>query len=406
MVSVGYTGTRGTNLLQARYPLQNIQNVPASILANCRATYISSNGNNPCSASVQNPLQPATGTLIPFQGTIGQRTVPFLDTFYPYLALLGDVMEKDNGWSSYNALNLRIRHSFSHGLLLDAHYTWSKAIDTSYTELQDEQGFSDTVGSSGQGTNTAELDMLNPNNNKKLSYSDVPNRVVATVTYELPFGRGKTFDLKNRAARAAMGGWRVASVFTWQQGFPLAPTGINGNTMDGRTNLNVAPNEPLVLPKNLQGWYNGTTTITLPDGRQYTPCNQCYLEFNPDAFRGETLTEANGTNQVNLYWTGNQAIDYGQLRGPGRNNFDISLLRDFAIKERYVVSFSAKVSNALNHTQFLPGSFNMALGSMQTTAVPAQGLLPGFGQSAATYGSHSMLTFDPRQMILEMRFRF
>ena len=133
---------------------------------------------------------------------------------------------------------------------------------------------------------------------------------------------------------------------------------------------------------------------------------QCYLEFNPDAFRGEILTEANGTNQVNLYWTGNQAIDYSQLRGPGRNNLDISLSRDFRIKEKYTVSFHANVTNALNHTQFLPGSFNMELGSMQTTAVPSEGLLPGFGQSAATYGSHRMLTFDPRQMILEMRFRF
>ncbi len=406
LVSVGYTGTHGSNLLQARYPLQNIQNVPASVLANCRTAYISSNGNNPCSASVHNPLQPLTGALIPFQGTLGQSTVPLLDTYYPYLALLGDVMEKDNGASDYNALNFRVRHAFSGGFLLDAHYTWSKAIDTSYTELQDEQGFSDTVSGSGAGTNTAELDFLNPNNNKKLSYSDVPNRIVITATYELPFGRGKWLDLQNRMARAAMGGWQIGSVFIWQTGFPLAPTGINGNTTDGRTNLNVAPNEPLVLPKNLQGWYNGKTSITLPDGRIYTPCNQCYLEFNPDAFRGETLTEANGTNQVNLYWNGNQAIDYSALRGPGRNNFDFSLTRNFRFKEKYDVSFHANVTNALNHTQFRPGSFNMALGSMQTTAVPAQGLLPGEGQSAATYGSHSMLTFDPRQMILEMRFRF
>jgi hypothetical protein len=407
MVSAGYTGTRGSNLLQARYPLQTTQSVPASVLASCRAAYISSNGNNPCSANVQNPLQSATGTLIPFQGTLGQRTIPLLDTYYPYLALLGDVMEKDSGWSSYNALNLRIRHTFSHGFLLDAHYTWSKAIDTSYTELQDEQGFSDTVGGSGAGTNTAELDFLNPNNNKKLSYSDVPNRVVITGTYELPFGRGKTFDLKNRVAQAAMGGWNIGSVFTWQQGFPLAPTGVNGGAVDGRGNLNVGPNEPLVLPKKLQGWYNGVTTITLPDGRQYTPCNQCYLEYNPDAFTGQVLTEANGTtHQTDLYWTGNQAIDYGQLRGPGRNNFEISLSRDFRIKERYTVSFHANASNALNHTQFLPGSFNMALGSTQVTSIPAQGLIAGEGGSAATYGSHSLLTYDPRQVILEMRFRF
>jgi len=60
----------------------------------------------------------------------------------------------------------------------------------------------------------------------------------------------------------------------------------------------------------------------------------------------------------------------------------------------------------LNHTQFRSGSFNMALGSISTTANAAQGLLAGEGQSAASYGSHSMATFDPRQMIMEMRVRF
>jgi hypothetical protein len=404
LVSVGYTGTRGVNLLQARYPLQTNQSVPGSVLASCRAAYISSNGNNPCAANVQNPLQPITGPLIPFVGTIGQRTIPMIDTYYPYLALLGDVMEKDNGWSSYQALNLRIRHSFSNGFSLDAHYTWSKAIDTTYTELQDEQGFSDVVGGNGNGSSNGYIDFLNPNNNKKLSYSDVPNRIVATVTYDLPFGRGKHFDLNNRVARAAMSGWRIGSVYTWQQGFPLSPTGANGGALDNRPNLN--PNEPLVLPKNLQGWYNGTTTITLPDGRQYTPCAQCYLKYNPDAFTGQVLTEANGTHQADVYWMGNAAIDYGQLRGPGRNNIDISLSRDFRIKERYSISFHANVTNALNHTQFLSGSYNMALGAIQTTAVPAQGLQPGEGQAAATYGSHSLLTYDPRQMIMEARFRF
>ena len=203
-----------------------------------------------------------------------------------------------------------------------------------------------------------------------------------------------------------MGEWRIGSVFTWQQGFPLSPTGANGNSLNSRPDRNMAPNEPLVLPKNLQGWYNGKTSITLPDGRIYTPCSQCYLEYNPDAFVGETLTTANGGHQSNLFWWGTNAIDYGSLRGPGRNNFDMTLMRDFRIRERYTLSFSANVTNALNHTQFRPGSFNMALGSINVSAIAAQGVTAGEGQSAATYGSHNMNTYDPRQLILEMRMRF
>jgi hypothetical protein len=160
------------------------------------------------------------------------------------------------------------------------------------------------------------------------------------------------------------------------------------------------------VPSALQKWYDGKTSVTLPDGRKYTPCAQCFLVYNPDAFIGQTLTTANGVHQVDLYWTGNAAIDYGEMRGPGRNNVDVTLTRDFRVREKYTVSFMANVTNVLNHTQFRPGSYNMALGGIQSTDVPAQGLLAGQGQSAATYGSHNLNTFDPRQMILELRVKF
>jgi Carboxypeptidase regulatory-like domain/TonB dependent receptor-like, beta-barrel len=404
-VSAGYNGSRGAHLFQSRYPLQNNQLIPSAVLASWKQTYISTNaGTNPANTQVQNPLQPVTGALLPFVGALAQRTLPQADLFYPRLALLSDTIQYDNGQSDYNALKVRVRHS-GHGFFFDANYTWSKATDSGYTELQDAQGFSDNVGSGGGGSNGV-LDILNDRNNKKLSYSDVPHRVVATLTYEFPFGKGGRFAMSNSAARAALGGWRLGSVFTWQKGFPLSPTGLNGGSLNGRADRNTAPNEPLELPKNLQGWYDGKKSITLPDGRTYTPCSQCYLEFNPDAFVGETLTTANGGRQANLFWWGNGAIDYAGLRGPGRSNFDFSLTREFRIKERYSLSFLANLTNALNHTQFRPGSFTMGLGSIQVTDIPAQGVLAGESQNASTYGSHNMNTFDPRQMILELRLRF
>jgi hypothetical protein len=406
-ISAGYSGSYGVHLFQSRYALQNNQMVPSSVLASWKQTYISTNaGTNPASLQVQNPLQPATGTLLPFVGALAQRTIPQSDLYYPYLALLSDTAQFDNGVSNYNSLKVRIRHSFSQGFLLDANYTWSKSTDTGYTELQDAQGFADNVGSNGGGGSNGVLDLTNDYNNKKLSYSDVPHRVVITGTYELPFGKGRQFALRNHIARAAMGEWRIGSVYTWQQGFPLSPTGANGGALNGRPDRNMAPNEPLVLPDNLQGWYNGKTSVTLPDGRIYTPCSQCYLKYNPDAFIGETLTTANGGHQSNVYWFGTNAIDYGNLRGPGRNNVDLTLMRDFRIRERYTLSFSANVTNALNHTQFRPGTFNMALGAINVNAIPAQGVTAGEGQSASTFGTHNMVTFDPRQVILELRMRF
>src|SRR5579872_6145136 len=333
-VSAGYTGSHGSHLFQSRYPLQNNQDVPAAVLAGCRQNYIATNGTNPCAANVQNPLQPTgTAPLIPFTGTIGQRTIPMVDTYYPYLALLSGLIQQDQGWSDYNALKVRVRHSFTQGFLLDANWTWSKATDTGYSELEDMQGFTDAAGGNpGQAYNN--LDILNWNNDKKLSYSNVPRRLVVTGIYDLPFGKGRRFDLSNGVAQAALGGWRVGGVYTVQMGFPLGVGGLNSGSLDSRPDINRAPNEPLVLPANLQGWYDGKTTITLPDGRQYVPCNQCFLKFNPDAFIAETLTTANGGNQANLYWVGNAAINYGAMRGPGRNNMDFTLTRDFRLTEK------------------------------------------------------------------------
>jgi trimeric autotransporter adhesin len=403
-ISAGYQGTHGTRLFQARTGVQNNQFVPANVLASCRQTYIDTNAsNNPCNANVANPLQPAGSPLLPFVGTIAQASIPMIDTYYPFLPLLGDQVQRDDGISDYNSLKVRARHSFSKGLQIDGNYTWSKSLDTGYTELQDLQGFSDNVGSGAGGANGV-LDLKNWTNNRKLSYTDVPHRLVLTATYDLPFGKGRPLAISNKTARAALGGWRVSSVLMWQRGFPLSPTGANGNSLDGRPNLN--PSEPLVLPATYQRWYDGKTSITLPDGRTYTPCAQCFLTYNPDAFMGQTLTTANGGHQTDLYWVGNAAIDYGEMRGPGRSNLDFTLARDFRIHEKYTMSFMANVTNAFNHTQFRTGSYNMGLGGIQVTDVPAQGLLAGFGQSAASYGTHNMNTFDPRQMILEMRVRF
>lgn len=49
----------------------------------------------------------------------------------------------------------------------------------------------------------------------------------------------------------------------------------------------------------------------------------------------------------------------------------------------------------------------MALGSVQVTSIPAQGIVAGESQPTTTgYGTHNLHTFAPRQMILEMRVRF
>ena len=44
-------------------------------------------------------------------------------------------------------------------------------------------------------------------------------------------------------------------------------------------------------------------------------------------------------------------LGFDALRGPGRNNFDLSLLKNFAFTERFRMEFRAEAFNAWNHTQ-------------------------------------------------------
>jgi hypothetical protein len=47
-----------------------------------------------------------------------------------------------------------------------------------------------------------------------------------------------------------------------------------------------------------------------------------------------------------------------ELRGPGIDNFDLSVFKNFTIHERLHVQFRCEAYNAFNHTQF--GAFNTA----------------------------------------------
>jgi hypothetical protein len=66
----------------------------------------------------------------------------------------------------------------------------------------------------------------------------------------------------------------------------------------------------------------------------------------------------------------------------------------------------ANVTDACNHTQFLPGSHDMNLGSVQLSDIPALGIAAGEAQATtSSFGAHN-LNIARRQMILELRLQF
>ena len=418
LFSAGYSGSSGAHLPYAKIGVNNAQDLDPALLASWRSAYIATGGVNPGDQQVCNPVQTAqtcsaanpraaSGPLIPFNGVYGNRTVTLLQSLYRYPLFDAGPIETTIGFSDYNAMILQVTRRMAHGLQFNAHYTWSKSLAFGQTEAQ-TNGFQDT------GNFVTDFDRHNLHNNRTLSTSDIPNRFVASFLYELPFGTGKLLDPGNRVLRGVASGWQLAGVAVLQSGPPIQITGCT-NSLNGRCDR--VPGVPLEVPKDLQRWYDGKTTVTLPSGRQITPCAFCFLKYNPDAFAGRLATDASG-NPVfatggtrylsDVYWFGNGGLTYSGFRGNALQNFDLTLDRTFHIRERLTADFSARFYNALNHTRFRPNiSGSMGGTSTQTLSDPTNKthILPGQGTNA-NFGTYTTSTFDPRQVELQLMFRF
>jgi hypothetical protein len=160
---------------------------------------------------------------------------------------------------------------------------------------------------------------------------------------------------------------------------------------------------PIEVPSGLQRWYDGRTTVTLPSGHEVTPCNGCFLKYNIDAFRGRVVQLPNGNYANDIFWYGSAAYTFSNLRGAGLNNWNATIARTFNVTETVGIDFMAQFTNVFNHTQFLP-NINGGLGSV-SLGNPSLGLEPGMGTNSS-FGTFSDDTFDPRQVMFELKIRF
>lgn len=419
LASVGYSASRGTQL-PYNVPLNSNQFIDPAVLGQWRQDYISRAGvGHMGNDLVPNPFQPASGPRLAFQNPLNQNTVARNVLYQAYPLLAGGLQVKQTpGWSDYHAFQTKIEQRYTNGLQMMAHYTWSKATGFSETEVQ-MNGFADNYGFAGPS------DFRNYANNARLLSNDIPHRFVATAVYELPFGTGKAFASGKKWVDGVVGGWQVSGVYTLQSGAPLLLNAGLANAINGRPDID--PNAPWELPAELQRWYDGRTTVTLPSGRTITPPNFTFLKYNPDKFNisGHILdmhqlgSVANPSDpnryRTDIYYWGNAALTYNEFRAPRMNNLNLTVTRRFKVSERISMELAANAQNALNHTQFNAGAFTTNLGGADTRnpaiplsahpdGVPAVGKL-GYSTSNNS-GSHGMGTLEPRQMEFVLKFRF
>jgi hypothetical protein len=395
LLAAGYIGSHGSDLPWRLFPLNGTFTIPDSTLQEWRAGWYASSGlSDPAGVMVPNPLPALVGRAA---GPIGKATVSTINSQQPYLALLGQTVLANKGISNYNALQLRAEHPYSNGLQLSLHYTWSKttgliggAGNSSYAESQ-----AAGIGTSPSGG----TDYRNLDNNRGLLGFDIPHRFVAVVSYLLPIGKNRALDPGNSVLRALAGDWQLGSVVTLQSGVPWGPNcgGLNGR-------CNVVSDEPVEVPKELQRWYDGKTSVTLPSGRVITPGQYRYLKWNPDRFTAPTVQFPNGKYAVDQYWSGSTAKYVPGLRTPAFSNVNLTINRQFRLAERLRMEFLAEATNLLNQTMFNPNAVN---GSFGAVLAPDSSTNTKVGQNSnVNSGSLGLSVFEPRQVILTLRLRF
>lgn len=206
--------------------------------------------------------------------------------------------------ASYNSLQTSLTGTVKRDLHLQVSYTLAKAMDAT------------TASGSGGDLQNATNPYAGWRYDWGPSVYDRRNVFFANFVYDLPLFR----DATSRLVRGGLGGWQLSAIITEESGAPIN-LGVSGTTAASViSNSGTRPDVSgsISYPKTAASWFSGNfsapTCATGPD---------CYGNLGFDA-----------------------------IRGPGRNNFDLSLLKNFAFTEKFHMEFRAEAFNAFNHTQF------------------------------------------------------
>jgi hypothetical protein len=260
---------------------------------------------------------------------------------------------RSDGISNYNSLQARLEKRFSHGLQFEASYTYAHALD---------DASSASLGSANQGDFRLQTD-------PRLEYSnadfDVRHRFIFSSIYELPFGKGKPLGKDISGAwNQVIGNWQLATIVSAQTGNWYTPTDISANvsTSDcGGTVFNcIRPN-----------------VVASPNGK---PCVPGTL-FNTCAFVSDSVIGTFGDAGRNI------------IEGPGLQNWDISVFKNFPIREAMRFEFRAEFFNTFNHPN---PEFTDPTTIVENTATEL---------GSATYGFPAA-TRPPRQIQFALKFYF
>ncbi|HEV2275339.1 MAG TPA: hypothetical protein VGR96_14300, partial [Acidobacteriaceae bacterium] len=243
------------------------------------------------------------GYNAPLPQNMGPNAQPAGEPF-PFIGgtIQGD---EDRFPSNYNGLQAQLERRYSQGLQFIFSYTYSRCLDIVGGEFDPyPQNTYNVAGDYGP------------------CEQNFPHLFVFSATYELPFGRGKTFaGGVGRGLNLLIGGWNFSDITSIHSGndFNTSVSADNANT-GTPSRANFVPGCQLKPPgfkQSVNEWYN----------------KACFVVPPPYTF-------------------GN--VSRNAFRGPSYNDSDIALFKDFNFTESKLLEFRAESYNSFNRANFSP----------------------------------------------------
>jgi hypothetical protein len=255
------------------------------------------------------------------------------------------VTNVSNGGSSSNELQVTVDRRMNHGLGFRVAYTLAKTIDVS-------SGF--------RARSSTYTNPIDPAFDRGLADFDATHRLVLSPIWQIPGGTNGSALRKH-----VLGGWVLSAITSFQSGNPFTLFSSNGAS-ESNEGLDrpdvVGPIQVFKNPRQLRTFSPGSDGL---HGSCLSGTTTGYFFFDPTNVvcavgppAGQPYVAGIGLTQggVPLFSYGNMGRNV--LRGPGINDWDISIMKNFKFTESKSLQFQSNFFNAFNHAQFYSPTSN------------------------------------------------
>lgn len=319
LISAAYIGNHGTRLPSNASTLGLLDNMNNPSILAMGATLLGSlcDGTT-CPGGVAIPY-------LGFKGDVAQALRP-----WPQFTDL-NVRSVPYGYSVYNAFTVKLDKRFTGGLIGRIAYTNSKLINS---------GAEDVLAGDDPGIQNP---VLGARDDRALSRDDIPQSLILAWSYELPFGKGKKYNLSGPLDKIA-GGWMIAATQRYDRGRPLSIT-LGCGQLCGFLGTNLRrPDRVTGAPG--YGKTSGVKACTSPDP---STCDHYLL--------------ASGWADPGSLQFGNASQNDPRIRSPHYFNEDFSITKAIPLTDQFGLKFESQIGNLFNRHLWCNPDTNLSDGN-------------------------------------------